>query len=57
MNNLFVVTEQKLKSMHSGVQSGPQWFPGGPVVKNLLCNARDTGLIPGLGRSHMLQSN
>ena len=22
-------------------------FPGGPVVKNLLCNAGDLGLIPG----------
>ena len=28
----------------------------GPVVKNPRCNARDTGLIPGLGRSHLLQS-
>ena len=26
-------------------------FPGGSVVKNLPANARDTGLIPGLGRS------
>ena len=24
-------------------------FPGGPVVKNLPCNAGDTGLIPGQG--------
>ena len=24
-------------------------FLGGPVVKNLPCNAGDTGLIPGLG--------
>ena len=24
-------------------------FPGGPVVKNLPCNAGDTGLIPGRG--------
>ena len=22
-------------------------FPGGPMVKNLPCNAGDTGLIPG----------
>ena len=29
-------------------------FPGGSVVKNLPANAADTGLIPGLGRSHML---
>ena len=28
-------------------------FLGGPVVKNLLCNAGDTGLIPGPGRPHM----
>ena len=27
------------------------------MVKNLPCNARDAGLITGLGRSHMLQSN
>ena len=26
-------------------------FPGGSAVKNLLANARDAGLIPGLGRS------
>ena len=32
-------------------------FPGGPVVKNLPCNARDTGSIPGPGRSHMPRGN
>ena len=32
-------------------------FPGGPVVKNLPVNVGDAGLIPGQGRSHMLQSN
>ena len=32
-------------------------FPGGPVVKNLPANAGDTGLIPGLGQFHRLQSN
>ena len=32
-------------------------FPGGSVVKNLPTNAGDTGLIPGLGRFHMLWSN
>ena len=32
-------------------------FPGGSMVKNLPANAGDVGLIPGLGRSHMLQSN
>ena len=32
-------------------------FLGGTVVKNLPANAGDTGLSPGLGRSHMLRSN
>ena len=32
-------------------------FPGGTVVKNPPANARDTGLSPGLGRSHMPQNN
>ena len=32
-------------------------FPGGAVFENLPANARDTGLSPGLGRSHMLRSN
>ena len=32
-------------------------FPGGAVVKNLPANAGDTGLIPGLGRSHMPRSS
>ena len=27
------------------------------MVKNLSCNAEDTGLILGLGRSHMPQGN
>ena len=29
-------------------------FPGGAVVENLPANVGDTGLSPGLGRSHML---
>ena len=32
-------------------------FPGAAVVKTLPANAGDTGSSPGLGRSHMLQSN
>ena len=35
----------------------PWDFPGGPEVKNPPCNAGDMGLIPGAGRSHILQSN
>ena len=32
-------------------------FPGSAVVENLPANAGDMGSSPGLGRSHMLQSN
>ena len=32
-------------------------FPGGTVVKDPPANAGDTGSSPGLGRSHMPQSN
>ena len=32
-------------------------FPGGQVVRNPPASAGDTGLIPGPGGSHMLQSN
>ena len=32
-------------------------FPGGAVVESPPANAGDTGLSPGLGRSHMPQSN
>ena len=32
-------------------------FPGGPVVKNPPAVAGDTGLIPGPGRTLMLQGN
>ena len=32
-------------------------FPGGAVVENLPANAGDTGSSPGLGGSHMLQSD
>ena len=33
-----------------------QDFHSSPLVKNLPANAGDEGSIPGLGRSHMLQS-
>ena len=32
-------------------------FPGGAVVESLPANAGDMGSSPGLGRSHMPQSN
>ena len=39
------------------VKKRKQGFPGGAVVENLPANAGDTGSSPGLGRSHMLQSD
>ena len=36
---------------------GRRGFPGGAVVENLPANAGDTGSSPGLGGSHMPQSN
>ena len=46
-------------SMDYMLQSkGIGWgFPGGEVVENLPANAGDMGSSPGLGRSHMPQSN
>ena len=38
-------------------QMAMKGFAGGTVVENLPANAGDTGLSPGLGRSHMPRSN
>ena len=35
------------------LKTGAGGVAGGPMVKNLPCNAGDMGSIPGLGRSHM----
>ena len=43
-------SETQLKNRSGG-------FPGGAVVENLPANAGDTGSSPGLGKSHMPQSN
>ena len=48
LQNLYLLL--KLKYLFQG-------FPGGSVVKNPPANARDIGLIPGPGGTHMLQSN
>ena len=39
------------------IKTSREGFPGGPVVENLLAKARDTGPIPGPGRSHMPGTN
>ena len=40
-----------------GFKTQLEGFPGGTAVKNLPANAGDTGSSPGLGRSHIPQSN
>ena len=32
-------------------------FPGDPMDKNMPANAVNMGLIPGVGRSHLLRGN
>ena len=44
-------------TMYCGPYKIFRGFPGGAVVKNLPANAGDTGSSPGLGRSHIPQSN
>ena len=41
------------QTVQSPVKTFCLGFPSGPVVKSLLANAGDMGLIPGLERSHM----
>ena len=43
--------------LNKAVKKNSEGFPGGTVVKNPPANAGDTGSSPGLGRSHMRQSN
>ena len=46
-----------IKKNLSPKNANPQESPGGSLVKNLLCNAGDMGLIPGWGTkiSHVLR--
>ena len=48
-----LISENSADSLRKSLQG----FPGGPVVKNLPCNAGDTGFNPGPGRSHVPGSN
>ena len=38
------------------IKNMPEGFSGGSVVKNLLASDGDAGVIPAMGRSHMLRS-
>ena len=49
---------RKIYMRENSVSTPLNWgFPSGTVVKNMPANAGDTGSSPGLGRSHMPQSN
>ena len=49
---------QQLKKPNNPIKKWAEgYFPDGTVVKNPPVNAGDMGSSPGLGRSHMLQSN
>ena len=58
-----LVTEQRNSKIYSNKKIKHQrflifqGFPGGAVVENLPANTGDTGSSPGLGRSHMPQSD
>ena len=52
-NNSTIIKSKKWYCYNNTIWS----LPGGAVVKNLPCNAKDMGLIPGRERSHMPQSN
>ena len=60
MNNAVFRTTVKPRNNHislSKSKGNDRGFPGGAVVENLPANARDTGLSPGLGGSHVPRSN
>ena len=48
---------KKMIQMNLFTKQKQRDFPGGAVVKNLPASAGNMGLSPGLGRSHMPQSN
>ena len=63
---LMAESEEDLKSLllkvkedseKAGLKLNIQVFPGGSVVNSPPASAGNTGLIPGLGRFHMPQSN
>ena len=49
--------EKKKRAEKMPLKNADAGFPGGAVVENLPANAGDTGSSPGLGGSHMPQSN
>ena len=51
------LTQKKTTNENTERKNKERGWPGGLLVKNLPCNAKDTGSIPGPQRSHMPQSN
>ena len=56
-NHIVYLLMKELNLKKVGSRKKSWGFPGGAVVENLPANAGDTGSSPGLGRSHMPQSN
>ena len=54
MVTLFLIKEERIYNEEKTASSG---FPGGAVVENPPASAGETGLSPGLGRSHIPRSN
>lgn len=52
-----LMTVKKMQNLQTALKLAVWGCPGGPVVKNVPCNARDTGSVPGSGRSHVPQSS
>ena len=52
-----LVTSVAVKAAPYFKKGGIRGLPRGSVVKNLPARAGDVGSVPGLGRSHLLQSN
>ena len=54
MHNSYKYGKKGSTRAKQAIKKQLEGFPGGTVVKNPPANAGDTGLSPGLGRSHML---
>ena len=57
VNNMLLNNQWLTKEIKENFKNTWRDFPGGAVIKNPPANAGDMGSSPGLGRSHMPQSN
>ena len=56
-NTEFLHHKTLIITLNCQIKSQVQGFPGGLMVQGLPWNSGETGLIHGLGRHHMPQSN